>query len=72
MDGSSKGVIRKRRMVKNSDESDEYDEYRVDSIVDKRNKNGKLEYKVKWSSTWEPSDNLKKCKELVKSSFYFH
>ncbi len=46
-------------------------EYEVEKIVDKRIKNGKIEYKIKWAGysmnecTWEPMKNLESAKELV-------
>lgn len=52
--------------------SDYHTEYEVEKILDKRFKNGKVQYKVKWKdyslseSTWEPEENLEGSKELVK------
>ena len=46
-------------------------EYEVEKIVDKRIKNGKIEYKIKWAGysmnecTWEPLKNLGSIKDLV-------
>jgi hypothetical protein len=47
--------------MSDSDESN----YEVERILERRTRNGKLEYRVKWSgyplsqSTWEPLSNLK-------------
>lgn len=44
--------------------------YIVESIIDKRMKNNKNQYLVKWKdyssdeNTWEPEDNIN-CKELI-------
>lgn len=46
--------------------------YEVESIVDKRTKNNVVEYFIKWKgypthhNTWEPADNLLKCKSKIK------
>ena len=45
--------------------------YLVEKILNRRKKNGKLEYKIKWEgypmseSTWEPMRNLDTAKNLV-------
>lgn len=45
--------------------------YYIEKILDRRNVNGRLEYKIKWDgyplnqSTWEPLENLKTAIELV-------
>jgi len=45
--------------------------YNVEKILDKRDINGKVEYKIKWEGypnsqcTWEPMSNLESVKELV-------
>ena len=45
--------------------------YIIEKILDRRKKNGKFEYKIKWEgypmneSTWEPMENLETVKELV-------
>lgn len=45
--------------------------YEVEKILDKRVKDGKVEYQIKWlgypesESTWEPLKNLKNVKEMV-------
>ena len=47
------------------------DEYEVEKIVDKRVKNGKVEYKIKWvgysmqECTWEPLKNLENIKKMI-------
>ena len=47
------------------------DEYEVEKIVDKRIKNGKVEYKIKWAGysmndcTWEPLKNLENIQKLI-------
>ena len=47
------------------------DEYEVEKIVDKRIKNGKVEYKIKWvgysmqECTWEPLKNLENIKKMI-------
>ncbi len=47
------------------------DEYEVEKIVDKRIKNGKVEYKIKWvgysmqECTWEPLKNLENIQKMI-------
>ena len=47
------------------------DKYEVEKIVDKRIKNGKVEYKIKWvgysmeECTWEPLKNLENIKKMI-------
>ena len=47
------------------------DEYEVEKIIDKRIKNGKVEYKIKWvgysysECTWEPLKNLENIQKLI-------
>jgi hypothetical protein len=47
------------------------DEYEVEKIVDKRVRNGKVEYKIKWvgysmeECTWEPLKNLENIKKMI-------
>ncbi|MBW0494526.1 hypothetical protein O181_034241 [Austropuccinia psidii MF-1] len=53
---------------------EEEEEWEVSQIVDSKLKRGKLWYLVEWKgfsqyserSTWEPTENLKTCPELVK------
>lgn len=48
------------------------DVYEVEKILDKRMHNNKAYYYVKWAgfpdseATWEPINNLKTCKELIR------
>ena len=43
----------------------------VEGIVDERDINGKMEYKVHWKGyadsedSWEPEANLKQCKDII-------
>ncbi|MBW0593685.1 hypothetical protein O181_133400 [Austropuccinia psidii MF-1] len=55
-------------------------EWEVSQILDSKLKRGKLWYLVGWKgfsqylerSTWEPTENLKNCPELVKDSHSLH
>ena len=48
------------------------EEYVVEKIVDKRTRNGRQEYLLKWKgyssaeNTWEPKENVTDCPELLK------
>ena len=54
------------------------DIYYIERILDRRNVNGRLEYKIKWEgypmsqSTWEPLENLKTAIELVEEYDKLH
>ena len=45
-----------------SDESDEFDEAPIEGLLDKRTRNGKVEYEVQWTGpykpTWEPAAHV--------------
>lgn len=51
--------------------SDKEQEYEVESILEKRMRNDKVQYKVKWlgysedEATWEEASNLEGCKDLI-------
>lgn len=68
---------RSKKEVRVSDEdeelSSELQSYEVETIIDKRKKNGKEQYLVKWKgygldqTTWEPKENLGNCLEMLVS-----
>lgn len=51
------------------------DEYEVESIVDRKVENRKIQYLVKWKgyddsqNSWEPRENLANCEELIESYY---
>ncbi|MBW0551766.1 hypothetical protein O181_091481 [Austropuccinia psidii MF-1] len=59
---------------------EEEEEWEVSQILDSKLKRGKLWYLVEWKrfsqeserSTWEPTENLKNCPELVTDFHYLH
>ncbi|XP_055682263.1 chromobox protein homolog 1-like [Lutzomyia longipalpis] len=60
----------KKKRENVSSDSDEENEYQVESIRERRMKKGRVEYYIKWEgypeeeNTWEPIDNLD-CPELI-------
>jgi len=70
----SKGMPKKAKDPANpgapGDEEEEEEEYSVEKILDKRIKNGKVEYYLKWKgygeedNTWEPESHLE-CPEMI-------
>ena len=52
-----------------NEESDDGTQYAVEEVVDKREQDGKTQYRVKWAGyqkpTWEPAKNLHGAKESV-------
>lgn len=59
-----------RVIVESSSESEQEEEYCVETILNKRKRHGRVEYFLKWigysesENTWEPVENLK-CPELI-------
>ena len=65
---------KKKEKPASSDEEDDKsnDEYKVEKILEKRTRSGKVQYKVKWKGwedeedlTWEPLKNLSSSKQLI-------
>ena len=57
--------------MNNDNNSSENDYYTVEEIMNRRKKNGKYEYLIKWKgyagqNTWEPIQNLQSIKEVIK------
>ncbi|MBW0590047.1 hypothetical protein O181_129762 [Austropuccinia psidii MF-1] len=59
---------------------EEEEEWEVSQILDSKLKRGRLWYLVEWKgfsqdpgrSTWEPTENVKNCPELVKNFHYLY